>query len=130
MTNRFFTGGVVVEKKIKGFYFDFLPLGHAIKQARNDQHLTREQLAEEAGYGTRHIQAIENDGQFPSVELLVWLAQKFELSLDQYVFPKKDSGKTTARRQADAKLDKLNDRELQIISNLADNLIALREPEA
>ena len=119
-----------MEKKIKGFYFDFLPLGRAIKQARNDQHLTREQLAEEAGYGARHIQAIENDGQFPSVELLVWLAQKFELSLDQYVFPKKDSGKTTARRQADAKLDKLNDRELQIISNLADNLIAPRELEA
>ena len=119
-----------MEKKIKGFYFDFLPLGHAIKQARNDQHLTREQLAEEAGYGTRHIQAIENDGQFPSVELLVWLAQKFKLSLDQYVFPKMDSGKTTARRQADAKLDELNDRELRIISNLADNLIALREPEA
>lgn len=119
-----------MDKKIPNFDFDFTPIGHAIKEARVMQGITREQLAEESNYSTRHITSIENNGQFPSMELLVWLVQKYDISIDQYVFPKKNVERTTARRQADAKLDKLNDRELQIISNLADNLIALREPEA
>lgn len=75
-----------MEKEIKGFYFDSMPLGHAIKQARVARQITREKLAEEAGYSPRHIQAIENDGQFPSVELLIWLAQKFDISIDQYAW--------------------------------------------
>lgn len=118
-----------MEKKIKGFYFDSLPLGQAFKHARMAEHITRERLAEEAGYSPRHIQAIENDGQFPSVELLIWLAQKFDVSIDQYVFPKKDTAISTARRQAEAKLDKLDDRELHVVSDMADSLIRLREPE-
>lgn len=122
-------GGDLMDRKIPNFDFDFSPIGQAIKESRTARKLTREQLAEESNYSDRHITSIENEGQFPSAELLFWLAQKFELSLDQYVFPDKNIGKTTARRQADAKLNELNDRELRIISNLADNLIALREPE-
>ena len=118
-----------MDKKIKGFYFDFIPLGQAIKRVRVARQITREKLAKEAGYAPRHIQAIENDGQFPSVELLIWLARKFDISIDQYVFPKKDTAISTARRQAEAKLDKLDDRELHVVSDMADSLIRLREPE-
>lgn len=118
-----------MDRKIPNFDFDFTPIGQAIKKARMAQKLTREQLAEESNYSDRHITSVENEGQFSSAELLFWLAQKFEISLDQYVFPKKDAKRTTARRQADTKLDQLNDRELRIVSDLADNLIKLREPE-
>ena len=49
------------------FKFDFMPLGQAIKKARESKGMTREQLAEIIGYAPRHIQAIENEGQHPSV---------------------------------------------------------------
>ena len=47
------------------FKFDFMPLGQAIKKARESKGMTREQLAEIIGYAPRHIQAIENEGQHP-----------------------------------------------------------------
>ena len=126
-------GGVLVtkksEKKIKGFYYDFMPLGQAFKTARESENITRERLAEEAGYGARHIQGIENEGHFPSVELLVWLAQKFDISIDQYIFPQKNIKQTSVRRQVDSLLDKLTDQELSIIYAAAKAICNMREPE-
>ena len=52
------------------FEFDFMPIGQAIKKAREAKGMTREQLAGIIGYAPRHIQAIENEGQYPSFELL------------------------------------------------------------
>ena len=37
------------------FKFDFMPLGQAIKKARESKGMTREQLAEIIGYAPRHI---------------------------------------------------------------------------
>lgn len=126
-------GGVLVgkkiEKKIRGFYYDFMPLGQAFKMARESENITRERLAEEAGYGARHIQGIENEGHFPSVEFLVWLAQKFNISIDQYIFPQKNIKQTSTRRQVDSLLDKLTDQEISIIYATAKAIIRIREPE-
>ena len=93
--------------------FDFYPIGQAIKKAREAKGMTREQLAGIIDKAPRHIQAIENEGQFPSVELLIQLVTMFDISLDQYIFPEKHDSKSTARRNVDATLDKLNDRELE-----------------
>ena len=51
--------------------FDFRPLGNAIKKARKARGITREQLSEIIDYAPRHIQAVENDGQIPSLNLFV-----------------------------------------------------------
>ena len=41
----------------KGHYqFDFMPIGQAIKKAREAKGMTREQLAGIIGYAPRHIQ--------------------------------------------------------------------------
>lgn len=64
--------------------FDFTPIGQAIKKARNTEHMTRENLAELLDYSVRHVQSIENDGQFPSIQLLFFLARRFHISLDQF----------------------------------------------
>ena len=85
-----------MDRKIPDFDFDFTPIGQAIKEARVAHKLTREQLAEESNYSDRHITSIENEGQFPSTELLFWLALKFNISLDQYLFPKKTAQKSTS----------------------------------
>ena len=118
-----------MDRKMPDFDFDFTPIGQAIKEARMAQKLTREQLAEESNYSDRHITSIENEGQFPSTELLFWLALKFNISLDQYLFPKKAIQKSTSRRQIEAQLDKLTDQELSIISATAEAICKAREPE-
>lgn len=53
------------------FDFDFTPIGQAIKKARTAKGLTREQLARIVDYDPRHLQAIENEGQKPSLELSI-----------------------------------------------------------
>ena len=53
------------------FDFDFTPIGQAIKKARTSQGMTREQLARIVDYDPRHLQAIENEGQYPSLELFI-----------------------------------------------------------
>ena len=55
------------------FDFDFTPIGQAIKKARTAKGMTREQLARIVDYDPRHLQAIENEGQKPSLELLIQL---------------------------------------------------------
>ena len=76
--------------------FDFTPIGQAIKKARNTEHMTRESLAELLDYSVRHVQSIENDGQFPSIQLLFFLARRFHISLDQFLFPEEKTVKKTA----------------------------------
>ena len=49
------------------FGINFAPIGQAIKKARIAQNMTREQLAGIIEYSIRHVQSIENEGQFPSI---------------------------------------------------------------
>lgn len=44
--------------------FDFMALGQAIKKAREAKGMTREQLAEILDVAPRHLQSIENEGQY------------------------------------------------------------------
>ena len=107
----------------KGHYqFDFMPIGQAIKKAREAKGMTREQLAGIIGYAPRHIQAIENEGQYPSIELLVQLATMFDISLDQFIFPEHPGHKSDTRRRIDRILDTLNERDLTVIEATANSL--------
>ena len=40
-------------------------------ELRKSKGMTREQLSGIIGYAPRHIQAIENEGQYPSIELFI-----------------------------------------------------------
>ncbi|MBQ2175213.1 MAG: helix-turn-helix transcriptional regulator [Alphaproteobacteria bacterium] len=111
-----------MSEKYDCLYFDFKPLGNAIKKAREAKGMTREQLAEIINYAPRHIQAVENDGQYPSIELLVRLVTMFDISVDEYIFPKSQAQKTSARRRLDTLLDQLDDKELAIIEATATSL--------
>ena len=107
----------------KGHYqFDFMPIGQAIKKAREAKGMTREQLAGIIGYAPRHIQAIENEGQYPSIELLVQLATMFDISLDQFIFSESKAYKSDTRRRIDRILDTLNERDLTVIEATANSL--------
>ena len=111
------------------FDFDFTPIGQVIKKARTSQGMTREQLARIVDYDPRHLQAIENEGQYPSLELFIQLVTMFNISVDEYIFPQKEVKKSSVRRRLDAQLDKLGDKELSVIEATVNGLCKAKEPE-
>ena len=111
------------------FDFDFMPIGQAIKKAREARGMTREQLSGIIGYAPRHIQAIENEGKYPSIELFIQLIQMFDVSVDEYIFPNKEVKKSSVRRRLDAQLDNLDDKELSVIEATVNGLCKAKEPE-
>ena len=111
------------------FDFDFTPIGQAIKKARTSQGMTKEQLARIVDYDPRHLQAIENEGQYPSLELFIQLVTMFNISVDEYIFPQKEVKRSSVRRRLDAQLDILDDRELSVIEATVNGLCKAKEPE-
>lgn len=111
------------------FDFDFTPIGQAIKKATTAKGLTREQLARIVDYDPRHLQAIENEGQKPSLELFIQLVTMFGVSVDEYIFPDNEVKRSSVRRRLDAELDKLNDKELSIVEATVSGLCKAKEPE-
>ena len=116
-----------MEKRSNNFEFDFTPIGQAIKQAREAKGMTREDLSEIIDYVPRHIQAIENEGQVPSVELLVQLATMFDISIDEHIFKDKQTAASSIRRRVNTLLDGLNDKELIVIEGTAKGLHKMKE---
>jgi transcriptional regulator with XRE-family HTH domain len=118
-----------MDERNNDFDFDFMPIGQAIKKAREARGMTREQLSEIIGYAPRHIQAIENEGKYPSIELFIQLIQMFDVSVDEYIFPNKEVKKSSVRRRLDAQLDNLGDKELSVIEATVYGLCKAKEPE-
>ena len=107
--------------------FDFMALGQAIKKAREAKGMTREQLAEILGVAPRHLQSIENEGQYPSFPLFARLVTMFNISADQYLFTEGQAEKTSLRRQMDSILDTFEDKELIIIEGTAKGICRAKE---
>lgn len=111
------------------FEFDFMPIGQAIKAARSAKGMTRDQLAGIVDYEARHLQAIENEGQKPSLDLFIQLVTMFDVSVDQYIFPSKKAEKNSARRQLDAMLDGMSDTGIHIITATAKAILDTEKQE-
>ena len=118
-----------MDERNNNFDLDFTPIGQAIKKAREARGMTREQLSGIIGYAPRHIQSIENEGQYPSIELFIQLITMFDVSVDEYIFPDNEVKKSSVRRRLDAELDKLNDKELSIVEATVSGLCKAKEPE-
>ena len=118
-----------MDERNNDFDFDFMPIGQAIKKAREARGMTREQLSGIIGYAPRHIQAIENEGKYPSIELFIQLIQMFDVSVDEYIFPNKEVKKSSVRRRLDAQHDNLDDKELSVIEATVNGLCKAKEPE-
>lgn len=104
-----------MDKRNNDFDFDFTPIGQAIKKARKAKGMTREQLARIVDYDPRHLQAIENEGQYPGMELFIQLITMFDISVDEYIHTGSKAKKSSVRRRVDTLLDGLDDRELSVI---------------
>ena len=118
-----------MDERNNDFDFDFMPIGQAIKKAREARGMTREQLSAIIAYAPRHIQSIENEGKYPSIELFIQLITMFDVSVDEYIFPNKEVKKSSVRRRLDAQLDNLDDKELSVIEATVNGLCKAKEPE-
>ena len=116
-----------MDKRNNNFEFDFTPIGQDIKLSREAKGMTREDVSEIVDYVPRHIQAIENEGQIPSVELLIQLATILDVSLDELIFKDKRPTKSSIRRRVDTLLDGLEDKDLIIIEAAAKGIQMAKE---
>ena len=90
-------------------------LGVVIKNARLNKQFTQEQLAERIGVGPRHIMAIENEGKYPSYEVLCCLIQTLDISADLIFRPEMPS-QTIEQEQFIREYLACNEREQKIVS--------------
>ena len=118
-----------MDERNNDFDFDFMPIGQAIKKAREARGMTREQLSGIIGYAPRHIQSIENEGKYPSIELFIQLITMFDVSVDEYIFPNKEVKKSSDRCRLEAQRDNLDDKELSVIEATGNGLCKAKEPE-
>ena len=95
---------------------DLRTFGQAVKEAREQKGLSREQLAEILELSARHTQYIETRGQHPSLQKFYDIVRLFDISVDGFFFPDSTESRTTQRRQLDAMLDSMDEKELSIIT--------------
>ncbi|HFJ5519322.1 TPA: helix-turn-helix domain-containing protein [Enterococcus faecium] len=98
--------------------FDFKPLGLAIKEARLNKGLTREQVGNMIKIAPRYLTNIENKGQQPSFHVLYDLVTLLNISLDGFILGESNSNKNSKRLQVEAQLDCLDDEELVTIEKV------------
>ena len=99
--------------------YDFKAFGQAIKAARKAKGISRNQLADQMHIAPRYIASIENSGQHPSLQIFYELVTLLDVSVDQFFFPNKETGKSTQRRQLESLLDDMSDKGLRIMTATA-----------
>jgi transcriptional regulator with XRE-family HTH domain len=62
-------------------------MGFRLKQARIEQKMTYEELAEKSGVSSRYIKEIENHGNVPSIGKLGQLIRALHISADPFFYP-------------------------------------------
>lgn len=107
--------------------YDFRALGQAIKEARENRGMTREQLGELVDLAPRYIMSIENKGQHPSLQVFYVLASYFQISVDQYFYPDNKPEKSSRRMRIESLLDGLDDKELIIMEATARGIKEAKE---
>jgi len=107
--------------------YDFRAFGLAIKEARLKREMTREQAAGIIHIDPRYLTNIENKGQHPSLQVFYKLVTLFNLSVDQFFYPKAEPSKSTRRRQLDGVLDGLDDNDLIIMEATAKGITQAKE---
>ena len=107
--------------------YDFRAFGLAIKEARTKRGMTRDEASALIPIDPRYLTNIENKGQHPSLQVLYKLVTLFELSVDQFFYPKTAPDKSTQRRQLDSVLDGLSDKDLIVVEATARGIAQAKE---
>lgn len=90
-------------------------LREAIRNERKNKRITQEELAEMLEVSPTHVKHIESGHRKPSVEILFALAKILNISLDEVVFPKKDTPRDATRGKIERLLDVSDEASLHFI---------------
>jgi|GluameStandDraft_1065615.scaffolds.fasta_scaffold09492_5 Predicted transcriptional regulators len=63
----------------------FIEIGRRIKLRRKELHIKQYELAEEVEVSNNHVSAIENGREKPSIDLLMDLCEKLEVTPDYFL---------------------------------------------
>lgn len=105
--------------------FDFAAFGKAIKAARTERKESRKDASDIINISPRYLANIENKGQQPSLQIFYELVTRYDISVDQFFFPDKNTEKSTQRRQLDALLDNISETGLKIITSTANEILKI-----
>ena len=101
-------------------------LREAIRNERKNKRITQEELAEMLEVSPTHVKHIESGHRKPSIQILFGLTKILNISLDEVVFPKKNTPHDATRGKIERLLDISDEASLQFILSV---LEALREKE-
>jgi len=96
--------------------------GAIVKAARLKRGLTQETLAEKVGVGLRHIMGIENEGSYPSYEVLYKLIRELHIPADDIFYPEKVSGDSQLAGLVHL-LGQCGDKEIRAVTALVEVLL-------
>ena len=98
-------------------------LGSIVKAARLNKGLTQEVLAEKVGVGLRHIMGIENEGHFPSYEVLYYLIRELNIPADKIFYPEKITDNPQLEYLIHL-LEQCDDKNLRAVTALVESLLS------
>ena len=99
--------------------YDFAAFGKAIKAARTARKESRKDVSDAMNISPRYLTNIENKGQQPSLQIFYELVTHYNISVDQFFFPDKETDKSTQRRQLETLLDSMDNKDLTVITATA-----------
>ena len=99
--------------------YDFAAFGQAIKAARTARKESRKDVSDAMNISPRYLTNIENKGQQPSLQIFYELVTRYNISVDQFFFPDKETDKSTQRRQLETLLDSMDNKDLTVITATA-----------
>lgn len=109
----------------QGPLFDSKAFGRAVKAKRTARKETQERACEAVNISQRFLANIENVGQSASVQVICRLANRYEISMNQFFFPEKSGDKSATRQQLDLLLDCLSEDHLSVLLASAEQMAKL-----
>ena len=95
-------------------------LGNTIRQARLDNHMTQEKLAELVQITPTHLKHIESEHRKPSIEVLFALASVLHFSLDALLIPKESREQAKRKNELNLLISSCTDNDLKVLMVLKD----------
>lgn len=102
-------------------------LGPTIKAARKKKQLTQLELSEELGITPRHLQAIENENQTPSYDLLFRMLSYLNIPADIILNSSKNELTLEQEQLLYLIQHKCNQRDIAILLSTAEVLVNTRD---
>ena len=99
-------------------------IGRRIREARKQNHLTQEKLAEAVEVTPCYIGILERGENYPSLELLARIAQIFDSNIGDFTDPKpdEDTPADSFRKKLLQKISRLKSGQVEAFAHLAEAL--------